>query len=87
MREDPSVARNARFALVVPSRICRTDHRPVGSGGWEDWQWDTTSFAGAASHYVQGRLPYAERVADALQVNLDLDGHGGSSMSDAVQAS
>lgn len=48
----------------------------MSRGGWQDWEWDETLFAGAASHYLQGRLPYAEGLAAALQVNLDLDGHG-----------
>ena len=28
-------------------------------GGWEQWEWDETLFAGAAPFYVQGRSPYA----------------------------
>ena len=45
-------------------------------GGWESWVWDETLFAGAAPHYVQGRLPYAPGLADALADALGLDGTG-----------
>ena len=45
-------------------------------GGWEDWTWDETLFAGAAPHYVPGRLPYAPGLADTLRDALDLDGTG-----------
>jgi len=48
----------------------------MGAGGWQQWEWDETLFAGAAAHYVQGRLPYAEGLADALQAALGLDGRG-----------
>jgi SAM-dependent methyltransferase len=33
-------------------------------------------FRGAAPYYVQGRLPYAAGLADALARELGLDGHG-----------
>jgi hypothetical protein len=45
-------------------------------GGWESWESDETLFAGAAPHYVQGRLPYAPGLADALTKALGLDGSG-----------
>lgn len=45
-------------------------------GGWESWEWDETLFAGAAAHYLQGRLPYAPGVVDALATALELDGTG-----------
>ena len=45
-------------------------------GGWEDWTWDETLFAGAAPYYVEGRLPYAEALPDVLQTALSLDGTG-----------
>jgi SAM-dependent methyltransferase len=46
-------------------------------GGWQDWEWDETLlFAGAAPYYTQGRLPYAEGLADALRTALALDGRG-----------
>jgi SAM-dependent methyltransferase len=48
----------------------------VMRGGWEQWQWDETLFAGAAEYYDRGRLPYAERLADALGEALALDGGG-----------
>ncbi len=44
--------------------------------GWEDWEWDETLFAGAAPHYVRGRLPYAAGLADAMAEALELDGTG-----------
>jgi SAM-dependent methyltransferase len=40
------------------------------------WQWDKTLFAGAAEHYVRGRLPYAPGFAEALGASLGLDGRG-----------
>jgi SAM-dependent methyltransferase len=45
-------------------------------GGWDQWQWDGTLFAGAAAYYRQGRMPYAEGLADAMADALHLDGHG-----------
>ena len=48
----------------------------MSAGGWQDWEWDETLFAGAAPHYVQGRLPYADGLADTLRSTLALDGHG-----------
>jgi SAM-dependent methyltransferase len=44
--------------------------------GHETWQWDATLFAGAAPHYVRGRLPYAPRLAEVLADTLGLDGRG-----------
>lgn len=48
----------------------------MSAGGWQDWEWDETLFAGAAPYYVRGRLPYAEGLADALRSALALDGRG-----------
>jgi len=48
----------------------------MSAGDWRDWEWDETLFAGAARYYTQGRLPYAEGLADALQTELALDGRG-----------
>jgi SAM-dependent methyltransferase len=45
-------------------------------GGWEQWQWDETLFAGTAQYYRQGRTPYAEGLADVMADALRLDGHG-----------
>ena len=45
-------------------------------GGWESWEWDETLYAGAASHYVRGRVPYAPALAAVLAEALALDGHG-----------
>lgn len=46
------------------------------TNGWESWEWDETLFAGAAEHYVKGRLPYAPGLAEAFAKGLDLDGRG-----------
>lgn len=41
-----------------------------------DWAWDETLFAGAARHYVRGRLPYAPGLEQTLAEVLGLDGKG-----------
>jgi ubiquinone/menaquinone biosynthesis C-methylase UbiE len=46
------------------------------AGTWRTWQWDETLFRGAAPYYVQGRLPYAPGLADAMQQALGLGGAG-----------
>jgi SAM-dependent methyltransferase len=48
----------------------------AGSGGWEQWEWDESLFAGAASYYEAGRLPYAPGLASAFARELGLDGRG-----------
>ena len=48
----------------------------VMRGGWENWQWDETLFAGAAAYYVRGRVPYAPGLADTLSATLARDGRG-----------
>jgi hypothetical protein len=30
------------------------------------WEWDETLFAGAAQHYLRGRLPYAPGFASVI---------------------
>ena len=45
-------------------------------GDWRDWRWDPTLFEGAAPYYERGRLPYPERLAEAFQRALELDGSG-----------
>ncbi|RLP99411.1 class I SAM-dependent methyltransferase [Micromonospora sp. CV4] len=40
------------------------------------WQWDETLYAGSASHYSIGRMPYPPRLAEAVGETLDLDGTG-----------
>jgi SAM-dependent methyltransferase len=45
-------------------------------GGWETWTWDESLFAGAASYYERGRLPYAPGLADVVERRLGLDGRG-----------
>jgi SAM-dependent methyltransferase len=47
--------------------------RAVGEPGWE---WDETLYQGSARYYADGRLPYPQAMADALQSALALDGHG-----------
>ena len=44
--------------------------------GWEDWAWDETLFQGSAAYYRQGRIPYAEGLADSMAGALGLDGQG-----------
>jgi ubiquinone/menaquinone biosynthesis C-methylase UbiE len=46
------------------------------TGGWETWSWDQSLFAGAASYYERGRLPYASDLAAVFARGLALDGHG-----------
>ncbi|MFL6137460.1 MAG: class I SAM-dependent methyltransferase [Frankiaceae bacterium] len=38
--------------------------------------WDDSLYAGCAEHYRIGRLPYPQRLADALGERLSLDGRG-----------
>jgi SAM-dependent methyltransferase len=45
-------------------------------GEWFEWEWDATLFAGSATYYERGRLPYAPGLADALAHGLGLDGRG-----------
>ncbi len=40
------------------------------------WEWDVSLFDGTARHYEQGRLPYAEGLADAFRDDLGADGTG-----------
>jgi SAM-dependent methyltransferase len=46
------------------------------AGGWEQWQWDPSLFAGTARYYEAGRLPYAPGMPGALARALRLDGRG-----------
>jgi SAM-dependent methyltransferase len=48
----------------------------AGSGEPSGWTWDSTLYAGSASYYAVGRVPYPAAVADALVVALELDGSG-----------
>lgn len=43
---------------------------------WENWTWDETLFAGAASYYEQGREPYAPGLEQAFREACGLDGQG-----------
>jgi hypothetical protein len=40
------------------------------------WQWDKSLFAGAAKHYLRGRLPYAPGFAEEIAEALVLNGRG-----------
>jgi SAM-dependent methyltransferase len=42
----------------------------------EGWQWDESLFAGAAEHYLRGRLPYAPGFAATIAETLGLHGEG-----------
>jgi SAM-dependent methyltransferase len=48
----------------------------AAAGGWQNWNWDESLFAGAAEYYEQGRLPYAPGLADAFAGGLAADGRG-----------
>ncbi|MET8310409.1 class I SAM-dependent methyltransferase [Micromonospora sp. NPDC005173] len=40
------------------------------------WEWDETLYAGSASHYSVGRMPYPPSLAEAVGKELGLDGTG-----------
>ena len=40
------------------------------------WEWDPTLFAGTATYYSRGRLPYAPGMSAAVRDALALNGHG-----------
>jgi SAM-dependent methyltransferase len=40
------------------------------------WSWDPTLYEGSARFYSRGRMPYPQRLADALRDELGLDGTG-----------
>jgi ubiquinone/menaquinone biosynthesis C-methylase UbiE len=40
------------------------------------WEWDPTLYAGSAAYYAQGRVSYPAALADALALELGLDGRG-----------
>lgn len=40
------------------------------------WTWDPSLYGGSARYYLEGRLPYAPGLADALARELGLDGRG-----------
>jgi hypothetical protein len=42
----------------------------------EEWSWDETLYAGSAPHYVAGRMPYPDALAQAISDALGLDGGG-----------
>ena len=61
--------RESRLALTAPRRQALT-FRTVPR------LWDDSLYAGSAEFYLQGRLPYPERLADELRERLALDGSG-----------
>ena len=40
------------------------------------WEWDSTLFAGTATYYSRGRLPYAPAMPAVVRDALALNGHG-----------
>jgi SAM-dependent methyltransferase len=60
---------------MIPPRYYSEGMSAV-SGGWETWSWDESLFAGAASYYEQGRLPYAPDLAGVFARSLTLDRRG-----------
>ena len=40
------------------------------------WEWDPSLYAGSAAHYAEGRVPYPDELADALVLELGLNGRG-----------
>ncbi|MFI6170609.1 class I SAM-dependent methyltransferase [Nocardia sp. NPDC051052] len=40
------------------------------------WEWDSSLYRGSAAYYARGRLPYPTALAEALTVELRLDGSG-----------
>jgi len=42
----------------------------------QGWEWDETLFAGSAAYYTAGRMPYPPALAEALRLELGLDGTG-----------
>ncbi|WP_246842868.1 bifunctional 2-polyprenyl-6-hydroxyphenol methylase/3-demethylubiquinol 3-O-methyltransferase UbiG [Allokutzneria sp. NRRL B-24872] len=40
------------------------------------WEWDSSLYSGSAAHYARGRIAYPDAVADALAIELGLDGTG-----------
>ena len=47
----------------------------IGVAG-QEWTWDETLYAGSATHYVAGRMPYPAALGRALVDVLGLDGTG-----------
>jgi SAM-dependent methyltransferase len=46
------------------------------TGDAADWAWDETLYAGAASYYPAGRMPYPDALAQAIRSEVELDGTG-----------
>ena len=46
------------------------------AGGWQDWEWDETLFAGARAVLRAGAPPVQEGLAEVLRTELALDNHG-----------
>jgi SAM-dependent methyltransferase len=48
----------------------------VASLGVTGWEWDPSLYAGSATYYARGRLPYPRELADAIREALQLDSRG-----------
>src|SRR5215212_10409969 len=68
--------------IAAPSRLAGLRHAgevsstQAGSPDPSEWTWDSSLYAGSASYYADGRVPYPAAVADALVAALELDGSG-----------
>jgi len=68
--------------IAAPSRLAGVRHAgevsstQAGSPDPSEWTWDSSLYAGSASYYAVGRVPYPAAVAEALVAPLELDGSG-----------
>jgi 2-polyprenyl-3-methyl-5-hydroxy-6-metoxy-1,4-benzoquinol methylase len=69
-RRDARGTRNVIRPTAVARSRGRCDASVVG------FEWDPTLYSGSAPFYLEGRLPYAPGMADALARALELDGRG-----------
>ena len=81
---DRIIGHGATLTLIA-SRA-RGRYIPVVPGEWFEWEWDETLYAGSATYYSQGRLPYAPGLAEAFRISLRSTGAAGSSTSGADRA-
>ena len=66
----PEPARRSRRRVIVRVWLYR------GSVTAGEFEWDESLYGGSAAYYATGRLPYPQAMAEALAVELGLDGHG-----------
>jgi SAM-dependent methyltransferase len=57
--------------IIAGSPVDVGDGAPGGN-----WEWDESLYSGSARYYVTGRMPYPAALAEALAVELSLDGTG-----------